>query len=111
MAICNIPIPQSELDQSKVGLIRRDRHVGHVIWITRRNLAKEYEGVLIRVKDKFEKKKVEVLAEIRLQEYLTTPFMISIYLRFPMTRPTRLLLLLMGASGSIDDEAETRGIT
>ena len=30
---CSIPIPQSELDQSKVGLIRRDRHVGHVIWI------------------------------------------------------------------------------
>uniref|UniRef100_A0A0D3CG03 7-dehydrocholesterol reductase n=1 Tax=Brassica oleracea var. oleracea TaxID=109376 RepID=A0A0D3CG03_BRAOL len=32
-AKCSISIPQSELDQSKVGLIRRDRHVGHVIWI------------------------------------------------------------------------------
>ncbi|KAF3603462.1 hypothetical protein F2Q69_00037073 [Brassica cretica] len=30
---CSIPIPQSELDQSKVGLIKPDRHVGHVIWI------------------------------------------------------------------------------
>ncbi|KAF2531248.1 hypothetical protein F2Q70_00029195 [Brassica cretica] len=30
---CSIPIPRSELDQSKVGLIRRDRHVGHVIGI------------------------------------------------------------------------------
>ncbi|KAF3586281.1 hypothetical protein F2Q69_00029728 [Brassica cretica] len=32
-AKCSIPIPQSELDQSKVGLIRQDRHVGHAIWI------------------------------------------------------------------------------
>ena len=30
---CSIPIPQSDLDQSKVGLIRWDRHVGHYIWI------------------------------------------------------------------------------
>ncbi|KAF2544075.1 hypothetical protein F2Q68_00029476 [Brassica cretica] len=27
---CSIPIPRSELDQSKDGLIRRDRHVGHL---------------------------------------------------------------------------------
>ncbi|KAF3603291.1 hypothetical protein F2Q69_00037747 [Brassica cretica] len=33
---CSIPVPQSELDQSKVGLIRRDRHVGHVIWMPRK---------------------------------------------------------------------------
>uniref|UniRef100_A0A0D3AFR3 TORTIFOLIA1/SINE1-2 N-terminal domain-containing protein n=1 Tax=Brassica oleracea var. oleracea TaxID=109376 RepID=A0A0D3AFR3_BRAOL len=32
-ASCNIPVPQSELDQSKARLIRRDRHVGHVILI------------------------------------------------------------------------------
>ena len=30
---CSIPVPIYELDQSKVGLIKRDRHVGHVIWI------------------------------------------------------------------------------
>ncbi|KAF2606609.1 hypothetical protein F2Q68_00044665 [Brassica cretica] len=38
---------------------------GGLVGQARRNLAKEYEGVLIRVKDKFEKKKVEVLAEIQ----------------------------------------------
>ena len=31
--LCSIPVPIYELDQSKVGLIKRDRHVGHVIWI------------------------------------------------------------------------------
>ncbi|KAG2308710.1 hypothetical protein Bca52824_028458 [Brassica carinata] len=31
---CSIPVPIYELDQSKVGLIKRDRHVGHVIWIS-----------------------------------------------------------------------------
>ncbi|KAF3579420.1 hypothetical protein DY000_02030387 [Brassica cretica] len=34
----------SELDQSKVGLIRRDRHVGHYIWIV---LAKLMAGTVI----------------------------------------------------------------
>ncbi|KAF2556091.1 hypothetical protein F2Q68_00015907 [Brassica cretica] len=44
-AKCSIPIPQSELDQSKAGLIRRDRHVGHVIWIVLEQLPSGYRTV------------------------------------------------------------------
>ncbi|KAF3533769.1 hypothetical protein DY000_02036965 [Brassica cretica] len=46
-AACSIPIPQSELDQSKVGLIRPDRHVGHYIWIVLVRLRRYYLSELV----------------------------------------------------------------
>ncbi|KAF3523292.1 hypothetical protein F2Q69_00048607 [Brassica cretica] len=66
---CNLLTIQNLWSELKAVMVKDQERVSEVNEMKkklemRRNLAKEYEGVLIRVKDKFEKKKVEVLAEI-----------------------------------------------
>ncbi|KAH0873587.1 hypothetical protein HID58_070949 [Brassica napus] len=73
---CNLLTIQNLWSELKAVMVKDQERVSEVNEMKkklemRRNLAKEYEGVLIRVKDKFDKKKVEVLAEIRLQEVTT----------------------------------------